>query len=62
MPGKSHRFSEKEDRQAMHVAASERARGMSAEEAKRVGYATVVSRGGGKHKRAKRRGKRAGRA
>ena len=40
MPGKS-RFSAKQDRQAAHVAASERARGMSAKEAKSVGYATV---------------------
>ena len=48
MPGPGHRFSAKEDRQAKHVAASERARGMSAKRAERVGYATVVSRGGGK--------------
>jgi len=47
MPGKGHRFTAKEDRQASHVAASEQARGMSAREAKRVGYATVVKRGGG---------------
>lgn len=40
MPGPS-RFSAKQDRQASHVAASERARGMSAKEARRVGYATV---------------------
>jgi hypothetical protein len=50
MLGKKHRFSAKEDRQAQHVATSERARGMSAEEAKRVGYATVVAGGGGKKK------------
>lgn len=55
MPGKGHRFSAKEDRQAQHVAASERARGMSAKEAKAVGYATVVSRGGGKGKKAKKK-------
>jgi len=54
--GKGHRFTAKEDRQASHVAASERAQGMSPEEAKRVGYATVVSRGGGKGK-PKRKGK-----
>lgn len=41
MPGKGHRFTKKQDRQAAHVAASERARGMSAKEAKSVGYATV---------------------
>lgn len=51
MPGKSHRFSAKEDRQASHVAASERSRGMSPREAKSVGYATVVARGGGRSKR-----------
>ena len=39
MPGKS-RFSAKQDRQAAHVAASERARGRSAKEAQSVGYAT----------------------
>ena len=54
--GKGHRFSAKEDRQAAHVAASERARGMSPKEAKSVGYATVVSQGGGKGK-PKRKGK-----
>jgi len=54
MPGKGHRFSAKEDRQAKHVAASEKARGKSAKEAKSIGYATVVSRGGGKKKRGKR--------
>jgi hypothetical protein len=48
MPGG--RFSAKEDREASHVAASERARGMSAREAKRVGYATVEKRGGGRKK------------
>lgn len=58
MPGPS-RFSAKEDRQASHVAASERARGMSVREAKRVGYATVVSQGGGrKSPRSKRKGAR----
>jgi hypothetical protein len=56
MPKDGHRFSEKEDRQASHVAASMRARGKSAREAKRIGYATVVSRGGGK--RSKRRSRR----
>lgn len=45
MPGPG-RFSKKQDRQASHVAASERARGMSAREAKRVGYATVNARKG----------------
>ena len=41
MPGKGHRFTAKQDRQVKHVAASERAKGMSAKEAKSVGYATV---------------------
>jgi hypothetical protein len=39
--GRSNRFTEKEDRQAKHVAASERKRGKSAKVAKRIGYATV---------------------
>jgi len=52
MPGKS-RFSAKQDRQAAHIAASERAKGMSAKEAKSVGYATV-----NKQKKAKRKGKK----
>jgi len=41
MPGPGSRFTAKQDRMAQHVAASERARGMSAKEAKSVGYATV---------------------
>ena len=49
MPGK--RFTSKEDRQAAHIAASERKRGMSPKAAKSVGYATVVKEGGGKKKR-----------
>lgn len=51
--GKRHRFTKKEDRQAAHVAASVKKAdpGMSAKEAKSAGYATVVSRGGGKGKR-----------
>jgi hypothetical protein len=44
MPGKGHRFSEKQDRQAQHIATSERKKGKSAAEAKRIGYATVNSR------------------
>lgn len=39
--GKRRRFTAKEDRQAGHIAASERKRGMSAKRAKSVGYATV---------------------
>ena len=50
MPGKGHRFSAKEDRQAAHIAASMRKEGKSAKQAKSIGYATVVSRGGGKGK------------
>lgn len=52
MPGK--RFSAKEDRQAAHVAASMRKRGLSAKEAKSVGYATVVKEGGGRKKARKK--------
>ncbi|MDE1944820.1 MAG: hypothetical protein KGI03_00910 [Patescibacteria group bacterium] len=50
--GRKHRFSKKEDRQASHVAASERKSGMSAEEAKRVGYATVQKQKSAKKKKA----------
>lgn len=50
MPGKS-RFTPKQDRQAAHIAASERARGMSAKEAKSVGYATVNKQKGKRKKR-----------
>lgn len=54
MPGR--RFTEKQDRQAAHVAASERARGMSAREARSVGYATVnAQRGKRSSKRSRRR-------
>ena len=43
MPGKG-RFTKKQDRMAEHIAASERKSGMSAREAKSVGYATVNAR------------------
>ena len=36
------RFTKKDDRQAKHVAASEKAKGMDPKETKRVGYATVA--------------------
>ena len=54
--GKGHRFSEKEDRQAGPVADSIKKAhpGMSAKEARSAGYATVVSRGGGKRKKGKK--------
>lgn len=51
---KGKRFSAKEDRQAAHIAASERARGKSAKEARSIGYATVVAGGGGKKAKRKR--------
>ncbi len=38
---KGRRFTEKEDRQAKHIANSERKRGKSSKVAKRIGYATV---------------------
>jgi len=41
MPRKGHRFTAKEHRQVEHIKESEEQRGMSAEEAERVGYATV---------------------
>ena len=40
MPGKR-RFTAKQDRQAAHIAASERKLGVSPKEAKSIGYATV---------------------
>lgn len=44
MPGKNRRFTEKQDRMAKHIAASERGRGVSDEQAERIGYATVNKR------------------
>jgi hypothetical protein len=41
MPGRGSRFTAKEDRQAQHIAASEKKRGVSAKRAKSIGYATV---------------------
>lgn len=41
MPSKKHRFMAKQDRQAAHIAASEKKKGMSAKKAKAIGYATV---------------------
>lgn len=41
MPGNGHRFTAKEHRQVEHIKESEEQRGMSPEEAERVGYATV---------------------
>lgn len=38
---KTRRFTEKEDRQAKHIASSERKRGKSPKVAKRIGYAAV---------------------
>ena len=55
MPGPGSRFSEKQDRQASHIAASERARGMSAKEARSIGYATINARKGRRGKRRARR-------
>ena len=39
---KGRRFTTKEDRQAGHIAASERRRGVPAKRAKSIGYAVVV--------------------
>jgi hypothetical protein len=42
MPGKKNsRFTKKEDRQAEHIKESEEKEGKSAEDAERIGYATV---------------------
>jgi hypothetical protein len=53
MPGKKHKFTEKQDRQAEHIAKSERKAGVSAAEAKSIGYATV-----NKHKYDKKKAKK----
>ena len=45
------RFTAKEDRKAQHVAASERARGVSAKTAKSIGYATVNKQKSARRKR-----------
>lgn len=41
---KGHRFTEKQDRQAKHIATSYRKKGKSAKKAKEIGYATVQAR------------------
>ena len=48
MPGPGSRFTAKQDRQAKHIAASERAKGVSAKKAKSIGYATVNKQRGKK--------------
>jgi hypothetical protein len=53
MPGG--RFTEKQDRQAGHIAASMRARGYGAKAARSIGYATLNKQKG---KRRSRRSKR----
>jgi len=47
---KKHRYSAKEHRQVEHIKESEQARGVSAEEAEAIGYATVSKRNPGKHR------------
>jgi len=47
---KKHRYSEKEHRQVEHIKESEEARGVSAEEAEAIGYATVNKQNPGKHR------------
>ena len=49
---KGRRFTEKEDRQASHIAASERKRGVPAKRARSIAYATVQ-----KHKARRKKGK-----
>jgi hypothetical protein len=53
MPGG--RYSAKEDRQAEHVADSERRAGKSAKEARSIGYAVVNKRKGKRRSRRKSR-------
>jgi hypothetical protein len=47
---RKHRYSEKEHRQVEHIKESEKARGLSPEEAEGVGYATVNKRSPSKHR------------
>ncbi len=49
MPRK-HQYSQKEHRQVEHIKQSEEARGVPAQEAEAVGYATVNKRNPGKHR------------
>jgi hypothetical protein len=53
--GRTRRFTEKEDRQAKHIAESERKRGKSSKVAKRIGYATVNKNKGKKRKTTKKK-------
>jgi hypothetical protein len=53
MPKKGgRRFTAKQDRQAQHIADSERKRGKSAKESKAIGYATI-QKGKSKKKKSK---------
>jgi hypothetical protein len=47
---KKHRYSAKEHRQVEHIKDSEQARGVPAEEAEAIGYATVSKLNPGKHR------------
>ena len=47
---KKHRYSPKERRQVEHIQESEEARGVPADEAKAIGYATVTKRNPKKHR------------
>lgn len=47
---KKHRYSAKEHRQVEHIKESEEARGVPAEEAEAIGYATVNKQDPGKHR------------
>ena len=55
MPGRGSRFTAKQDRQAGHVAASERARGVPAKEARSIGYAVVQKQKSKKAKSSRRK-------
>ena len=50
MPKKKHRYSPKEHRQVEHIAESEEARGVSEQEARAIGFATVNKQNPGKHR------------
>ncbi len=58
-PGKKHRFTEKEDRQARHIAESEEARGYSEKRAAAIGNPTLNTQTRQQHGRLKKRSEEA---
>ncbi len=54
MQGSKAKYTSKQQRQAHHIEASEKKRGMSTKRAAQIGYATVNKQDGGGKKRGKR--------